>query len=69
MAVSPFSWWYFASYRSQISRGEADEISFDVGFQVYQELLAAGWQLGRRCSGPRVRYILGEYDPNAKNEA
>ena len=50
------------------SRGEADEISFTLGFQVYQELLAAGLQLGRRCSGPRVTYIPGEYDPNSKNE-
>ena len=49
------------------SGGEADEHSFVLGFQVYQELLAAGWQLGRRCSGPRVRYDSGENDPNAKD--
>ena len=49
------------------SGGEADEHSFVLGFQVYQELLAAGWQLGRRCSGPRVRNIPGECDPNAKD--
>ena len=50
------------------SGGEADEITFVGGFQEFQELLAAGWQQGRRGSGPRVSYIPGEYDLNAKNE-
>ena len=52
----------------QEGEGEADEISFALGFQEYQQLLAAGWQMGRRCSGPRMTFISGEYDPNAKNE-
>ena len=49
------------------SGGDADEISFTLGFQEHQELLATGWQL-RRCIGARVTYTPSQYDTNAKNE-
>ena len=51
------------------SGGEADEHSYVLRSRCIKSCwkLAAGWQLGRRCSGPRVRYDSGEYDPNAKD--
>jgi hypothetical protein len=39
----------------ELSGGEADEISLVAGFQEYQDLLAAGWQLGRRWSEPKAK--------------
>ena len=55
---------FLRDFRSliELSGGEADEITFVGGFQEYAELLAAGWQLERRSSGPRGSYIPWELD-------